>query len=64
MLIAYNGCTDVECIVDAQMLLSIILGIDFVQPHENRLTLAWMTVCLIKAMMFLAMTGFSSVISF
>ena len=64
MLIAYNGCTDVECIVDAQMLLSIILDIDVVQPHENRLMLAWMTVCLIKAMMFLAMTGFSSVISF
>ena len=45
------------CIVDAQMLLSILLGIDVIMPSEYMSLLAWMTVCLILAMMFLAITG-------
>ena len=39
------------------MLLNILLGIDVVMPSEYMSLLAWMTVCLILAMMFLAMTG-------
>ena len=45
------------CIVDSQMLLSILLDIDFVIPSEYMSLLAWMTVCLIMAMMFLDITG-------
>ena len=57
MSIAYDHCTDVLCIVDAQMLLSILLGIDVVMPSEYMSLLAWVTVCLFLAMMFLAITG-------
>ena len=40
MSIAYDHCTDVLCIVDAQMLLSILLGIDAVMPSEYMSLLA------------------------
>ena len=57
MSFAYDNCTDVLCIVDAQMLLSFILGIDVIMPLEFMSLLAWMTLCLMLATMFLAITG-------
>ena len=38
--VAHDYCTDVLCTINAQMLLSIILGIDVVMPSEYILLLA------------------------
>ena len=45
-------CNDI-----AQMLLSMMSGIDVVMPSGCILLLSWMTVCLYMAMMLLAITG-------